>query len=66
MPQPEFLGEGDAPSNSDSLWVRWVKALGAQQNKVGALPQNNPRRTDPLPVIVAKLENALRGTAYGG
>lgn len=55
MAQPTFLGDGATKKPTDSTWVHWVKLLSIEQNKGGALAANNPRRGDPLPVIIAKL-----------
>ena len=66
MGQPTFLGDGNTPRASDAKWVRWTKILGKYQDRVGALPANNPARGDGIRVVKQKVLCSLAGVSYTG
>ena len=66
MAEPSFLGDGTTQRRSDSKWVVTAKWLGVLQNQSGALPENNPKRTDGYRVLREKINCALNGVAYTG
>lgn len=54
------------PSTSDTLLWRWKRILQAYQNKLGALPENNPYYNDTLRVTRVKVLRAIEKVATGG
>ena len=40
------LSGGTTPQKRDSRWFRWMRILFYYQGKVGALPTNDPARSD--------------------
>lgn len=66
MSEPIFLGEGSEPYPNDTLWVTTAKILGVYQDQAGALPENNPRRSDTLRILRRKTLFAIQGAAYLG
>lgn len=66
MPEPSFLGDGTTQRRSDTRWLVTAKWLGVFQNLPGALPANNPRRSDGLRVLREKINCALNGVSYTG
>lgn len=65
MPQPEFLSFGTTPHRQDTQWTEAVRWLGSLQNRSGALPGNDPRRTDSYHRILEKIAGAVSGTSGG-
>ena len=61
MSQPSMFPEADSPKPNDTTLRKWMKILGAYQNKAGALPANDPQIGMTLRTVKIKVLKAIRG-----
>lgn len=64
--QPSYRASGHTGKITDPKRVRWENILGAIQSNPGALPKNNPAKTDTIRAIKVKILRAIHPPLNGG